>query len=69
MKLFAKLFAVVTLAVLSLSTLAADAVLDTGPGGIKVSFSISGMDGPFDYARNKGPKIATSNGFTAGEVA
>lgn len=69
MKLFAKLFAIAAFWVFSLPTLAANAVLDTGPGGIKISFSISGMDGPFDYAKNKGPKIASSNGLTVGEVA
>ena len=69
MKLFAKLFAVAALTATTFSAIASEAVLDTGPGGIKVSFSISGMDGPFDYAKNKGPKVASSNGLTVGEVA
>ena len=55
--------------VVAASVIASEAVLDTGPGGIKVSFSISGMSGPFDFARNKGPKVASSNGLIVGEVA
>lgn len=56
--------------VLSVSALATEAVLDTGPGGIKVSFSLTdNMAGPYDFARNKGPKVASSNGLTVGEVA
>lgn len=55
--------------VMAASVMASEAVLDTGSGGIKVSFSISGMDGPFDFARNKGPKVASLNGLTVGEVA
>lgn len=69
MKLFVKLFAIASAAILPFTALASEAVLDTGPGGIKVSFSISNMDGPFDFAKNKGPKIASSNGRTVGEVA
>lgn len=58
------------LVVTSVSALATEAVLDTGPGGIKVSFSVSdNMEGPFDFARNKGPKVASSNGLIVGEVA
>jgi len=56
--------------VLSVSAMATEAVLDTGPGGIKVSFSLTdNMAGPYDFARNKGPKVASSNGLTVGEVA
>ncbi len=55
--------------VVAASAMATEAVLDTGPGGIKVSFSVSDMDGPFDFAKNKGPKVASSNGLTVGEVA
>lgn len=74
MKLFPKLFAVATATMISFAAFAEGgtktAVLDTGSGGIKVSFSVSdNMEGPFDFARNKGPKVASSNGLTVGEVA
>lgn len=44
--------------------------MDTGKGGFKISVSFTKpLDGPFDFAKNKGPKINTINGNTYGEMA
>ena len=67
-KIFVSL-AIAMASMIGFSAQASEAVLDTGPGGIRVSFSISDMDGPFDFAKNKGPKVGSSNGLTVGEVA
>lgn len=56
--------------VVAASAMATEAVLDTGSGGIKVSFSVpNDLEGPYDFAKNKGPKVASSNGLTVGEVS
>lgn len=73
MKRFAKLFAVAALAVGLTAAHAEDArktsVLDTGKGGVKVIMSVPGWaDGPYDFAKNPGPRKATTGTFTYGEA-
>ncbi len=45
-------------------------VLDTGRGGFALTLSVpEATDGPFDFARNKGPWVTSLLGKTNGEVA
>lgn len=46
------------------------AVIDTGKNGLRLTLNIPQMDGPYDFARNKGPKIARirNNSFIVGEA-
>lgn len=57
MKAVAKLVAILGLmAGFSVSAVAGEAVIDTGKGGLRVVLDID-MDGPFDFAKNPGPRI------------
>ena len=74
MKVVTNLFAIVAVA-LSCSVNAADpaprheAVLDTGKGGLHLVVSVPDFaQGPYDFAKNKGPKITTYNSYTYGEL-
>lgn len=42
--------------------------MSTGPGGFTLTVSTPPGDGPYDFAKNKGPKINTIAGNTYGEV-
>lgn len=46
-----------------------EAVLDTGKGGVKIIMSVPGWaDGPYDFAKNHGPRKATTGSYTYGEA-
>ena len=68
-------FAVAASLVLGLSANAADtahrkeAVLDTGKGGLHLVVSVPSFgQGPYDFAKNKGPIVNTFDGVIYGEV-
>jgi len=42
--------------------------ISSGPGGFTLTVSTPAVDGPFDFAMNKGPKVKTVNGDTYGEL-
>lgn len=45
------------------------ASMDTGKGGFRITVEFDKpLDGPFDFAHNKGPKVNTINGNTYGEM-
>ncbi len=68
MNLVRKLVSAAALALAALSAMAAEpAVLDTGKGGLRAVLTID-MDGPYDFARNKGVKVFKGGRLTGGEA-
>lgn len=63
-----KLFSAAALALVALSAMAAEpAVVDTGKGGLRAVLTID-MDGPYDFAKNKGVKVFKAGRLTGGEA-
>lgn len=57
MNIVRKLVSVAALALVALSAMAAEpAIVDTGKGGLRAVLSID-MDGPYDFAKNKGVSV------------
>lgn len=73
MKAFKFWISAIAVSVISFSAFAQTsqgASMDTGKGGFKITVGFEQpLDGPFDFALNKGPKINTINGNTYGEMA
>lgn len=68
MNLVRKLVSAAALALVALSAMAAEpAVVDTGKGGLRAVLTID-MDGPYDFARNKGVKVFKGGRLTGGEA-
>jgi len=68
MNLVRKLVSAAALALVALSAMAAEpAVVDTGKGGLRAVLTID-MDGPYDFARNKGVKVFKAGRLTGGEA-
>lgn len=69
MKTVAKLVVILGLvASFSANAVAGEAVIDTGKGGLRAVLTIDGMEGPYDFAKNKGPSVSHDPRLAGGEV-
>ena len=68
MNMVRKLVSAAALALVALSAIASEpAVVDTGKGGLRAVLSLD-MDGPYDFAKNKGVKVFKGGRLTGGEA-
>ena len=54
--------------VVSMTAIAGEAVIDTGKGGLRAVLTIEGMGGPYDFAKNKGPRVYQDPRLAGGEA-
>lgn len=68
MNIVRKLVSAAALALVALSAMAAEpAIVDTGKGGLRAVLTLD-MDGPYDFAKNKGVKVFKGGRLTGGEA-
>lgn len=68
MNIVRKLISAAALALVALSAMASEpAVVDTGKGGLRAVLTLD-MDGPYDFAKNKGVKVFKGGRLTGGEA-
>lgn len=68
MNIVRKLVSAAALALAALSAMAAEpAIVDTGKGGLRAVLTLD-MDGPYDFAKNKGVKVFKGGRLTGGEA-
>lgn len=68
MNIVRKLVFAAALALVALSAMAAEpAIVDTGKGGLRAVLTLD-MDGPYDFAKNKGVKVFKGGRLTGGEA-
>lgn len=68
MNIVRKLVSAAALAFVALSAMAAEpAIVDTGKGGLRAVLTLD-MDGPYDFAKNKGVKVFKGGRLTGGEA-